>query len=365
MSYIENKAPMRVLMLTRKIDQGGSLHGFVHSWVTALAQRIEKLDVIAQEYGEADLPSNVTVMSLGKEQGIPKPQQWINSQKYIWPSVKNVDLVFAHMRPRYVLASMTPAFLNRVPTVLWYTLGRDDLKLQISHKTVKRVVSATHDSNPLEGEKVIPIGHGINFERFVPSSDLIETPRTVLTVGSLTPWKGIETLIEVAAKIKADPNYADVNFVWVGGVRAYTPEGYRDFVLQKIEACGVADRFTLVDTIPFSEMQKYYDRAAVAVSLSETGSTDKTVLEGMGCGVPTLATGTVYSDVLYDLPRFLAKERDVDDITAKLTALLSLTAQERRDLGMQQRSLAVEKHDLQSMMDRLVGVFETVLEESR
>ena len=363
MSYTQNKAPIQVLMLTRKIDQGGALHGFAHSWVSALAQRIDKLDVITQEFGEADLPSNVTVMSLGKERGIGRARQWVDSQRYIWSSVRHVDLVFAHMRPRYVLASMTSAYLNRVPTVLWYTLGRDDLKLQISHKTVKRIVSATLDSIPIQSKKIVPIGHGIDFNRFVPLDNFVETPRTVLAVGSLTPWKGIETLIEVAAKVRTHPDFEDVKFIWLGGETAFSPKDYRQYIKARINDLGIANRFKLVDIIPFIEMRRYYDQASVAISLSETGSTDKTVLEGMGCGVPTLATGAVYSDVLYDLPRFLARQRDVEDISQKLMALLAVSAQERRELGLAQRTLAVAGHDLQGMMDRLVGVFENVLAE--
>ena len=60
---------MRVLMITQKIDPTDPLLAFVPMWVTALAARVEHLDVLCLEQPTIALPTNVTAWSMGKERG--------------------------------------------------------------------------------------------------------------------------------------------------------------------------------------------------------------------------------------------------------------------------------------------------------
>ena len=60
---------MRVLMLVQQIDERDWLRAFIVEWVRALASHVERVDVITLEQGEAALPDNVFVQSMGKERG--------------------------------------------------------------------------------------------------------------------------------------------------------------------------------------------------------------------------------------------------------------------------------------------------------
>ena len=60
---------MHLLFITQKVDRADWLLGFTHGWLKALAGKVDRLTIICLEQGETELPSNVRVISLGKERG--------------------------------------------------------------------------------------------------------------------------------------------------------------------------------------------------------------------------------------------------------------------------------------------------------
>ncbi len=59
---------VKLLIITQKVDQNDDILGFFHQWVREFAENCEKVTVICLQKGEYDLPDNVKVLSLGKEQ---------------------------------------------------------------------------------------------------------------------------------------------------------------------------------------------------------------------------------------------------------------------------------------------------------
>src|SRR3989338_7648361 len=59
---------MKLLIITQKVNQEDSVLGFFHSWIREFASRFEEVTVICLEKGVYNLPENVEVFSLGKEE---------------------------------------------------------------------------------------------------------------------------------------------------------------------------------------------------------------------------------------------------------------------------------------------------------
>ncbi len=349
---------MRVVMLTHQVDREATFFAFTHGWVAALARRVEHLEVICQHAGVVDLPDNISLHSLGKEEGRSKGGQFRVLQRILWGILPHADVIFSHMIPRYALLAAPGALRFGVPIVQWYTLGHADLELRLAHVIVRRVVTASRESFPLAGRKVTPIGHGIDFARFTPA-ERPAAARQVLAVGSLTPWKGIETLIDAAALLAARPGFDDVTFTWVGGElpSPLTPAGYRAALEARIVERGLAGRFRLAGSVSYLDLPDLYRGAAALAHLSKTGSIDKAPLEALGCGIPVVATDAVYRDVLGDqAARLMARPGDAPDVADRLGDVLALPPERRRDLALGLRARAVEQHGLEGMMDRLVRV---------
>ena len=68
---------MRLLIITQKVDRSDPILGFFHRWLVEFAAHCEKVTVIGQLVGEHDLPRNVDVHSLGKEEDHSRLRQMI------------------------------------------------------------------------------------------------------------------------------------------------------------------------------------------------------------------------------------------------------------------------------------------------
>ena len=103
---------VKLLILTQKVDKNDPILGFFHRWIEEFAKYCEKITVICLQKGEYNLPENVKVLSLGKEEISQKLKVYkvkskllfiFNFYKYIWHERKNYDTIFVHMNQEYVL----------------------------------------------------------------------------------------------------------------------------------------------------------------------------------------------------------------------------------------------------------------------
>lgn len=56
------------MIVTQKVDVNDPILGFFHRWVEEFAKHFERITVICLQKGEYNLPANVKVFSLGKEE---------------------------------------------------------------------------------------------------------------------------------------------------------------------------------------------------------------------------------------------------------------------------------------------------------
>jgi hypothetical protein len=61
---------MKLLIITQKVDINDPILGFFHRWIEEFAKHCEKITVICLYKGTYNLPNNVKVLSLGKEEGV-------------------------------------------------------------------------------------------------------------------------------------------------------------------------------------------------------------------------------------------------------------------------------------------------------
>ena len=183
---------MRVLMITQKVDLDDDILGFTHTWVNKLAERVERLYVLALAVGGHSLRDNVKLFSMGKERGNSRPGRLINFNRVVARLVlsRKVDLVFIHMCPRYAILAAPYAKLMRVPMVMWFTHSSVNNELRIAHFLVDKVVTASRESFRLKSDKVVITGHGIETSRFKPLDVCRKgDTKVILSVGRISPIK--------------------------------------------------------------------------------------------------------------------------------------------------------------------------------
>lgn len=352
-------------MLTRRVDKDDWLAGFTHGWVERIAQhpQVNELNVICLELGAYDLPENVTVQSMGKEQGHSRVKELQTLWRHVRHIIKDTDVVFGHMIPRYVLAASPYILLNRVPVVQWYTHRKVTTELRLVHQLASQMVTASAESFNLPSDKLTILGHGIDMRKFAPSSTL-PTDRRVLAVGRLSPIKHYETLIEAVALLVKQPEFADVQVEIAGGTTPQQGEAYAQSLFDLVKARGVEKHLKFVGPVPHEELPALLHTATLGVNLCPTGGVDKAVIESMAAGVPAVVRNATFVDLLDDQQELLwCPDLDVECVAEKLAAVLRLQPEERRALGLALRERAMLQYDLDGLVERLVQVFFAAVKE--
>src|SRR5689334_3750137 len=101
----------RLLVITQKVDEADDLLGFFVSWLREFSAHFDRIDVITLGAGSYDLPANVHVHSLGKEQGATKLRQWFRCLRMLWRYTPTKGAVFCHMSPIFAIVAWPFALL--------------------------------------------------------------------------------------------------------------------------------------------------------------------------------------------------------------------------------------------------------------
>ena len=266
---------MKLLVLTQKVDMGDSNLGFFHSWIFEFAKLCSQVTVICLQEGSHDLSANVSVKSLGKERGTSKLSQILHFMFYILHLRHEYDAVFVHMNPEYVILGGLFWRLLGKKIALWYTHKHVDLKLKIAEKFANIIFTASSESFRLKSKKVVVTGHGVDTEFFSPGPKHFRGHR-IVTAGRITPAKHIKEMIEAVG-----PDLI------VAGV-PITPTDY-------IYAKELESKANFIGSVSY--MPDFYRSADLFLSLSTTGSIDKSVLEALACGTPVLTTNEAFKQV--------------------------------------------------------------------
>lgn len=344
-------------MFSQKVDTGDWLQGFTVDWIRALAADVARLDVITLERGEALLPDNVFLHSLGKERGTSRGSQFVTFQRTLAGLASHADVFFGHLTPRYTWLAAPLATRYGVPQCLWYTHNHAGLELRMALGCVRWIVTAVPDSFPIRSTKVQVMGHGVDATRFTPGDVTPDDPPLILAVGRIAPIKHHHVFIEVAGALREMG--IDARFAIAGAPATEEGVRYQAQLQGRIAALGLGDRVQLLGAVRDQALVALYRRASIVTNLSPVGLFDKAALEAMMTARPVLVTSPAFDSLLGEYADLLHTDSpdQVAPITQKLAVLLRLSADQRAGIGAALRGRAVAAHSLNSLMARLVELW--------
>ncbi len=347
---------MRWLMITRKLDPGDDHVGFVMRWIEALAARLDHLEVICQEHAHPALPANVTVYSMGKESGAGRLAQAWRLTQALRTLTPQVDGVFCHMIPRYVLFVAPWTRFYHKPLLLWYTHRQASVELKIASRLATHILTASPGSFPLKTAQLAVMGHGVETDLFPPPEGETDPPEVIL-VARLAHIKRQDWLIRAAARIVERGENIPFRVVIVGGPVENEPD-YPEALRALTRTLDLAPDVIFTGPLPHADAAARLRGCAVAVNLSPVGLFDKAALEGMFAGKPTIVTNTDFSPLLGDSADllYLPDSASETELADKLARLLAMTPEERGVIGAELRARALAAHSLDGLMDRIVAV---------
>jgi len=109
-----DKTDLKILYITQKVDYQDDLLGAVHAYIASLAKQAERLYVVCLFKGEARLPANCQVFSLGKEKDLALSMAILNLKLVAGspPDLAATEMMLASLvKLADLLASMVAFFL--------------------------------------------------------------------------------------------------------------------------------------------------------------------------------------------------------------------------------------------------------------
>ncbi len=337
---------MKLLVLTQIMDRTDPTLGFFVPWVEELAKRIDSVHVICLQKGGFELPSNVTVSSLGKESGGSRFLYILRFFKQVFARGVGYDAVLVHMNHEYVILVGWWWRLTGKRVYLWRNHYEGSLLVDIASLFCTKVFCTSRYSYTASYKHTVFMPTGVNIESLMPEIAIERTPRSILALGRLSPSKRPEFLLSVYLILKNRGVPFTASFV--GGAKE---SEYQTSLEELRDQLGLQDQVTFVGAVPNTETFRYYRAADVFVNASKSGMLDKSMFKAMAAGALVVSASQDLAKEVSE--EFVFEEGNAENLADKLEYLLSLNAKERAQASSTFASV-VESNSLPVLADKLV-----------
>jgi glycosyltransferase involved in cell wall biosynthesis len=338
---MEKNAYMKLLIVAQAVDKQDPVLGFFVAWIHALAERADHVEVICLKKGTYDLPENVKVHSLGKEdRSVSRLLYAWRFLKLAWRLRKEYDTVLVHMNQEYVLIVGWLWRLLGKRVYLWRNHYAGSLLTDVAALFCTKIFCTSRHSYTAKFKKTIFMPIGVDTERFTPDERMVRVPRSILWLGRIAPSKRVEMVVEALSALskKGIPFSATIL-----GSPLPQDRTYYDTLVGRVAELGLASHVTFVPAISNNKTPDMYRAHAIFVNTSPSGMFDKTILEAAACGCRVLTT----SDDVREAFGEMAYVASSQTLAKRLEEFIQEGAPAKSEVF-------VARHSLKSLTERLV-----------
>lgn len=321
-----------LVVVTQQVDPEHPVLAATVPKLHALARRFDEVLVIADSAVPGALPSNCRVVQYGADARLQRGRLYATALERALRQKPAAVLV--HMTPLLAVLAAPLARPRGVPVLLWFTHWKSSRTLVLAERVSTAVLTVDRRSFPFPSAKVVPIGHGIDLERFPCTRREPGARLRALALGRTSPAKGYETLVRAAA-------LADVDLELRGPSLTEEERGER----ARLQALGAR----IEQPVRYADVPALLFRKDVLVNNMREGALDKVVYEAAATCMPVLASNSGFEDVLPGELRF--RREDADDLARKLVRLRDA---DRNTIGLGLRAAVEERHSVEHWADGVV-----------
>jgi len=356
---------MKLLVITRKIDQDDGGAGFMHAWVRKFDQRVDGLVVICQEKGNISGLEGIKVYSLGKEK-LGKYPRFIKRlvytfrfYKYIWKLRKEYDGGFVHMHTIYVFLGFLFWKLLNKKIGLWYAHVRTSYRAKIASYLVNFVFSPSVDSFQFAKSKLKETGHGVDTDIFKK----IDKERTdkwkIVSVGRISLVKEYEVLVEAINILVNERGINNFEIEMIGQPANKVDFGYLENLKLKTKEYKIEKYFKWLGDIANKDVYRFYQKGDIFVSMQPGGGFGKTVLEAMATELVCLLATPVYNEMLGKyMKETIFETKNPKDMADKFSLVFKWSDKKTKGYKKLIRNYVVKNHNLDELINKIVSVYE-------
>lgn len=341
---------MKLLIIIQKVDINDGVLGFFHGWLEKLAEHCEKITVICLQKGEYDLPENVKVLSLGKENNASRLKYVFNFYKYIWRERKNYDAVFVHMNQEYVILGGLFWKIFGKKITMWRNHYAGSFLTDISVFFCDMIFCTSKHSYTAKYKKTIIMPAGIDTKIFKPELK-VKKNNSILSLGRISPVKKIEILIKALDIL--DKN--GLNFVCnIYGSAVGKDKEYYFQLKKQSQEMERRGKIIFYNGVPNYETPNIFNQNQIFVNATDTGSFDKTIVEAVACGCFPVVCNDSFKDFFRDI--FLFKKDNALDLAKKIEMIINLNNESKEKYQKELRDFSF-LHDVHLLVEKIINEF--------
>lgn len=340
----------KLLIITQKVDDKDPVLGFFHNWIKRFAEHFEKVVVICLEKGEYNLPENVRILSLGKEE---KKEEDISRIKYIKRFYKYIteekyDSVFVHMNKEYILLGWWYWKFKGIRSALWYNHTFGDLLTRLAMLLTDTLFHTSPFAFTANTKKSIKMPAGIDTKIFSPDSIVGRIENSILYIGRIDPVKHADLLIKACDLLKKEDVKINVS---IYGRASLGNEEYEKKIKQMVIDKDLKEEIKFYDPIPNSETPNVYKTHEILVNMTPKGNYDKTVLEALACNSLVVLSSEAFKDFIP--AQFFFKESNAESFKDALKKTLNISISEREKTNQTLRQYVVDRESLDALVGKI------------
>jgi len=345
---------MRLLMITRKVDQNEHLAGFIYNWVKKIGEQVDELIVISWQEGDSSgLPDNIKVHHLPTKAN--KIFKVLKFKKLVLANISKVDGVFCHQMPIYTILAAPIARLWGKKIISWYAHGAVNLGVKLMEKSTNEVITSSDKGFRMNSQKKVILQQGIDTDLFSPVADKLNDGVTrLITVGRISPTKDYDSMIK-AVDILVDGGMTNIKLLIIGGAGLGDQRIYFENLKQMAGVMKIADKIEFLGEVKNTDIPKYLQQSDIFLNMSQTGSLDKAILEAMACECIPLTANEAYRDILPS--RLITSANQPRMLADKIKWLMSVPEQDKQKIKSDLRLQVIANHNLDKLVIRIVNQF--------
>lgn len=284
---------MKLLVITQVIDTEDPVLGFFHAWVRALAPHYESIQVICLKKGSYDLPENVTVYSLGKEEGVSRLIYTARFFGYVWKLRRSYDAVFVHMNQEYILLAGWLWQLLKKPIYLWRNHYQGSWLTDLAAVFCTKVFCTSKHSYTAKYKKTKLMPVGVDMTHAV-EKNIVRVPESVLFLARIAPSKRADMLVEALGILKGRGVHFSAS---IYGAPLLEHSEYYDSIQHRAQELGLTGSLVFPGAVRHDEVAGICAAHEIFVNLSNSGMYDKTLFEAAASGCAVLACSRDFADL--------------------------------------------------------------------
>lgn len=346
---------MNFLIITQKIDKEDDLLGFFHGWVNEFSKHFEKINVICLSKGKCELPHNVEVFSLGKEETANVFQKRLRYifrfYKYIRKLRKDYDQVFVHMNKEYVILGGVFWKMWNKKISLWYNHSFGNFWSSIAGILADQIFFTSPYSFFSKEKKAKKMPVGIDTHIFKTIDTTQRKPNSLLYIGRIAPVKNLHLLIEACNLLKQERSDF---LLTITGDPGENDHDYHQNILKMIEEYNLKDNVIFTGKIPNYKTPELYNQNEICINLTNSGSMDKTIFEAMACGAIPLVSNQSFKNLFPEQLKYLIFEpENSKDLAGKIKYIFSISEEKKKEVFAELNQIVL-KNDLYGMVKKIL-----------